>query len=264
MILLLTISLWFIWSYQSLGSYQTFLGNTSYEWQQGATPIQFMDKNIFNFKYTLLPFLPDYHLDYTYQEEFPIMLYDNVFSVYNVSLPGSLTFTLAIIGLAIILSNYKRILKNLFFSSLIIFSILVGAVSAPLLYGGIAHITVYPASLLLLSIILTFIFRNLQQIPKIITGIILLFFLTESVFNIILRIIVTRTYLYFPILHNSYTNILPVHINNFKLKMDNNLIFLFDRFINYQLFFILLCLMLWLFFAFILFKHLILSKNQGK
>lgn len=259
-------STWLIWAYKTYGYYQTFFGNTTYEWQQGRTKEWLRDKNITNLYYTLIPALPTYHTQTTNLEETELKWYDNIFSIYSVNLWGTLTFSLTAFGFFLIFVKLKRlqslitdkkisILKVIshpyFFLVLLSGSnILFGPALNPLPIGGIAHITLITVTVLFLCEILSHLYGHKRLLPKILTVSIIVIFLLESSVNLALRIHATRVRLYTPIFTASYTSIIQDHLKNFQLKNDKGLVSLSDTQKGLDILYLVPLITLWLFFAF--------------
>ena len=270
---------WFGFAIRNYGLYNTFLGNTSYEWTKNMTFSNRLEKDITNFTYTFLPLISGSFLNYIKpQTSFLVKIFDLSTYFYFDTFPGSITLTLYALIVLYVLLNLKKWLINLlkinknflrifsgskyFFVFFIVGSIPFNLIVYPALTNVTASIIFFPLTLLLFSYGISRLIYFGKHLPKFILVIITSTIILEAILGVILRVFVLQTELNpnfnyklkNPLLYHYQT--LPVHMDNWNLKINNNLIFLYDRFPSLKPTFLVLVFSAWVFSFFILKKIL--------
>lgn len=266
-VILVTIcSTWFIWSFNIYGLKNTLLSNSSYNWQESLSLRQIIDNKLSNMKY-LFSFNLEPNYAFNISLEKPLLrLYDNLFSLYIQNIVAASTFTLTIscVFIFIIFRKYKlltypKIITILKKYSFIFLIILLAVLTDP---GGDQALLVFllPLSFLLTSFFIIQILENKLSRWAIIM--VILFLVFEAGLEIILRVYATEFELGRSLRFNSYTSMLLSHLNEYNLKVNNHLVFLFDHFYNLYSIFILICLFGWGFLIYYLSKGLLNNSKR--
>lgn len=251
---------WFLWASSTYGLYRTFLGNTAYEWQKNLTISQHIQKDITNITYTLLPLISADYKNLIDTQKIPLVrLYDLSLNFYVTTIPGNLTLSLIFVLVLNILKRVKSVILSpsegsrrkmdidylntshwlllyLFISMLI--SFLVYPISA----RGMASITLFPAASLLFSLAIFALMKIKEALPRIPRLILVVTMTLEVFLGIGVRVYTSSVILNPDNNPGVFSQVLSVHEDNYRLKKENNLIFLHDRFSGIQPFVILLVL----------------------
>lgn len=284
-LIFLTISsTWFTFAFSNYGPYNSLLGNTSYEWTKNMTLSGRLKKDITNFTYTFLPIVsPDYLQYIKPQSSILVKIYDLAAYFYFDTIPGSVTLTLYVL---VILSLSHALIKWIkqknkfrenwpaFFSSSKYFFIFLTTLSIPLnliIYPAETKVTAsiifYPLTLIIIAYGIARLIRVSQHLSLPFRLIITLTFLIEAILGVMLRVYILpielnpefNYKLTNPLLYNYQT--LPVHLENWNLKVENNLIFLYDRFHYLQPLFFIVVISAW-YASFIILKRIILAGSK--
>lgn len=282
LIFLAVVSAWFLWASQTYGPYQTFLGNTAYEWLGKKTLSENVGRYMMNGIYAFIPIPSETFIRLIdSQMNQLVRINDYIMNFYLSTISGNLTVSLSLILCYIFLTNVsliKKIYHKKFldllgnpFSFIVFFLILsttISIIEYPVTAHGIASVTLFPSFLLLFSIAVSLLLRIIHKIPRF--GIIALCVLVtvEVIAGILLPIYVVRTALnpeLSPeILSNSSSLILPDHLANWNLKSQNHLVLLYDRFLPLQPLFAILIVSGYIACVAILWKILLQPQIYGK
>jgi hypothetical protein len=254
---------WFGWASINFGIYQTFLGNTSYQWQKNLTLSQRLGKDISNLKKSVLPVLSRQYLILINKQKNPlVILYDGSYALYANTLSGQISITLSLLLLicfgkylinkikhrATLSINLKKLIINTNLTPILVIGGggILGIFSIPNLETtGFAQLTLIPVSLYLICLAVTKIIEMSHNKKYRLVKLIIIGLSIEAVFGIFLRIWVSSRDLNPEFLlknnrSNEISNWLPVHMDNYLLKQDKKLIFLADKFYNLNTIFIII------------------------
>ena len=259
-VFLLILSSWYGFALKNYGVYNTFAGNTSYEWTKNLSLKDRINKDSLNFIYTFFPLIPASYLQSIRpQSSMLVKLYDLAVYFYYGNLPGTLTVTLYLLiivcFLRIILKRFNILLKDKkarFTAFFITIGTIINLVVYPTPSNAIAGVVFFPLSLLLLCFGIISLIRLSGTISRLFWKFIVTAIFIESILGILLKIYILQTELnpqfnYRLTDTNRYQyKTLAVHLDNWYLKKDNNLVFLYDRFNTLQPLFISFLLLSWL------------------
>lgn len=239
-IITLLASPWLLWSISTYGVNATFFSNTTYLWQNNISLSQRLYKDLHNTYMSAFPILTDRYITLMAQQQnYLVRFYDNIFSLYLSNVPTNITFTLFFVLCVYLFSacvklisrQWKPMLENgtLVFLCIFITAGFILAIPAnPTAdMAGIAHVTHLPISLLLICIAMKILSQLYARGNRIFAGVILCFFIVESVAVNGLRLYVLQKELIPPKM-NLDSSILQVHKDNWNLKQQYKLIFLHD------------------------------------
>ncbi|KKP59833.1 MAG: hypothetical protein UR52_C0002G0061 [Candidatus Gottesmanbacteria bacterium GW2011_GWA1_34_13] len=263
-IIIVFCSSWFIWASANFGLYQTFLGNTSYEWQKNFTFSQRINKDVSNLKKSILPVLSPQYIQLIVKQENPlVILYDGQFALYASTLSGQISITLsAVLFIWLIKSlinilknrikfNVKNFIRSASFIPIFVFvgGSLLSMITIPNLETtGFAQLTLIPLSLFLICLVITKIIELSSNKKYRLVSLIIIGLSIEAIFGIFLRIWVSSRDLNpeFLLKNEKSSEIvhwLPVHMDNYNLKQDKQLVFLSDKYSsNISVFLVLITL----------------------
>ena len=223
-----------------------------------------------NVFYTSIPFISKEYFDATFNNiNYPVMLYDRIITFYSTNIPLALTLNIFLSSIIIILFGIRRkFLEKSYtysfkFEYFIIFLFVISGYSHALYTtefsdSGGAHWMMVPSVFLLFSLGSIALIKLARKIGKIYIIFAVLLISAESLIGIgyklyvakyeldpkiNTKINVTRDLLSLPE-YLRYTNF-AVHLQNYKLKTDNRLIFLYDRFLDIQPLLILIIISGW-------------------
>ncbi|OGG14337.1 hypothetical protein A2773_03500 [Candidatus Gottesmanbacteria bacterium RIFCSPHIGHO2_01_FULL_39_10] len=264
------ISIWYTWSYKTYGSSLTFFSNRNIEKVASMSYSQRFDLIKHNVFYTSIPFISKEYFDATFNNiNYPVMLYDRIITFYSTNIPLALTLNIFLSSIIIILFGIRRkFLEKSYtysfkFEYFIIFLFVISGYSHALYTtefsdSGGAHWMMVPSVFLLFSLGSIALIKLARKIGKIYIIFAVLLISAESLIGIgyklyvakyeldpkiNTKINVTRDLLSLPE-YLRYTNF-AVHLQNYKLKTDNRLIFLYDRFLDIQPLLILIIISGW-------------------
>lgn len=255
---------WYSWSISRFGPYQTFLGNTSYEWQKSLPLSARLTKDFNNFRHTLIPILPADYLFITNNEPGPVSrIYDRSSEIYATTLPGNLTITLCVVLIIYFLRSLRLpggSLKgfprgvgseNFFWPYFIIAGIILGTiVNGKEDTLGIAHISLLPISLLLICFAIRAFIKIIEGRKKF-TALLIIFFLAIESFigtgsmiyassiEITQKNLEKMSFAQYSIIHTHWENIV-------SKSYYNHLVFLADQFSYLQPVFVTILTLGWL------------------
>jgi len=224
---------YFSWSIKNYGIYKTFLATTAFQHQKKLSLVNRFEKDLFNFKKTLIPFPHKTYIRIYKNSEFLYKLFNNLHSVYICTIPGSLTITLTIFLLIYLLKNIlfypKKIDYSIKFLIFFLFlSYLLGTIVNPVPeLSGVAHTGLLPST----CIFICFGINHIFTLDRKILSTFLTFFFIETIFILCL----------FTFSYNFYSDINKIIylvktgktdsliFSNFLLKYYNSLSFLYDK-----------------------------------
>jgi len=235
---------WFGWATIKYGSYQTFLGNTAYEWQKDITVAARIKKDSTNLIYTFLPLIPKNYITLVNsQTNTFVKLHDLAIYFYLSTIPGNLTIG---ISLFLLIYLFKGGLKQqITFIAYLLITSIIGLVVYPTLAKGMANITLLPLAFMLfcLAIKSLFYFKFIKKLPTAFFVVITILMIFDGILGIGLRVY-TLGFELIPGKNSGFT--LPIHADNYKLKTENHLVFLYDKFFMFEPFFWTLAVLGWL------------------
>lgn len=258
-VLLVSSGIWFMWSILTYGAELTFFHNRPVETALMMPLGERLYYSVYNLFFSIFPVLSQFYLERTRNEiNYLVMVYDRIISFYSTNIPGALTISISISFVAagcFYLFNKKRKEKDLF----LLFILIVFALSgfSNLLWpwrkeGGVVSWMLVPTVFLLFSFVPLVINLLVKKWGKVFVSIFIFAVAVEAVIGIGFKLYVGQTQLDPKI--NSKINLktqltdLPesaqyenfaVHLQNYKLKSDNNLVDLYDKFSNLRMLFIL-------------------------
>ena len=230
---LTVIFTYFSWSIKNYGVYRTFLATNAFQQQKNLSLINRIEKDLFNFKKTLIPYPLKIYMRIFENSELLYKLFNNFHSVYICTIPGNLTITLTILLLIYLVKNVfiypKKFNCRTKFLIFFLFSgYLLGTIVNPLPeLSGVAHTGLLPLTCLFICFGINYIFT----LNKKSFYIFLILFFIETIFVLYL----------FTFSYNFYSDINKILylvktgktdssiFSNFLLKYYNSLIFLHDK-----------------------------------
>ena len=269
-IFVVILSSWYFWAISHYGLYQSFMGNTAYEWQRQITPKERVIKDITNLKNTLVPTVPQAYIRLVEQQDnYLVALYDILYGFYATKLVGNLTVTLTVIIFVYSIvqfrrqhllnsrqiksirpGNLRRVAANILEQPntcwwwFLFVGIILGLIAIPsrdLL--GFAHVAFLPISFLLICFATVSLIYFSEKKRLFLSVFVIVGMLVEAVIGIGLRLYVSRhdlnpAYLIEMGRADQATKLLPEHSANYVLKTTQQLNFLADQFSSAQTLFL--------------------------
>jgi hypothetical protein len=229
-----TIFTYFSWSIKNYGIKNSFLSNTTYQGQKNMDFLKRIEKDINNFYKTIFPVIPEeYQKIFSFYNDRKFETFNFILPLYSSNIWGNLTFTLSIFLLFIIFKKFENFLnvdKN-FFKFYLPFTFIISLIVNPTKdLCGVAHVTFLPFVCILLSFVIKEVL-NFREFK-----ILLLIYFLECISIFIFQIYIYRNY--FTLSKTLYfyktTGIEKSHFNNFLLKINNQLVFLYDKFFSFK------------------------------
>lgn len=259
-VLLISSGIWFLWSIITYGTDLTFFHNRPVETALMMPLGERLNYSVYNLFFSIFPFLSEFYLERTRNEiNYLVMVYDRIISFYSTNIPGALTISLSIsfaIAIFLYLFNKKGKEKDLF--QLFILTAFALSGFSNLLWpwrkeGGVVSWMLVPTVFLLFSFAPLVLNLLVKKWGKVFVSIFIIAVAVEALIGIGFKLYVGQTQLdpKINLRINLKTQLLDlpesaqyenfaVHLQNYKLKSDHNLIDLYDKFSNLRMLFNLL------------------------
>ncbi|GEM_PF-2746807 len=230
-----TIFTYFSWSIKNYGLKDTFLTNTTYQQQKDMNFIKRIEKDVNNLYKTIFPIIPkEYRSVFSIYNDRKFEIFNFILPLYYSNILGNLTFTLSFFLIFLFFKKPEKLFLNIdkhFLKFYIPFTFFISLIVNPTKdLCGVAHVSFLP----FICILLTFIISEIIKFKR--NKILLIFLGIECLAINFFQIYIFKNYftlakiLYF---YNT-TGIEWTHFNNFLLKYNTHLVFLYDKFFYFK------------------------------
>lgn len=265
------LSIWYVWSYKTYGLDITFFSSRIMEESAFLSLSQRIDLIKHNIFYTTVPYISKEYFDATFNNiNYSVMIYDRILTFYSTNMPLALSLNILFAFIILLLIKVqkkiveKSLIINIKFEHFLIFIFVISGYFHTLysaLYSdsGGAHWIMVPSVFLLFSLGLAVIIKLVKRFGNLYIFFTVLLIAIESLIGIGYKLYIAK-YQLDPKINTSidlnrdllslpeparYTNF-AVHLLNYKLKEDNRLIFLSNKFLDLQPLFIIVTILGWI------------------